>query len=237
MPYRRLPNTDQARIRALKQAVEKGDRANVYDLAISVKTLSEARNFLLKFEGAQAYYRECYENQSKASRKHQVNVKIVRLFISHFIQVLNLTVLRSEIKKANKSFYGLPIENNAVPDLSCETAIIEWGKKIIDGEQKRVAEGGPPIYNPTIAKVKVRYDIFMEGYERQKNLQSITNRSLEELASMRKRADEIILDIWNQTEKAFENVQPNEVYLNKCREYGIIYYYRTDEKPNKENPE
>lgn len=42
MPYRRLPNTDQARVRALKAAVEKGDVYNVRDLAISLKTLFEA---------------------------------------------------------------------------------------------------------------------------------------------------------------------------------------------------
>lgn len=68
MPYRRLPNTDQARVRALKAAVEKGDVYNVRDLAISLKTLFEARNFLLKFEAAQIYYTQCYDNQSRASQ-------------------------------------------------------------------------------------------------------------------------------------------------------------------------
>ena len=67
MPYRRLPNTDQARVRALKAAVEKGDVYNVRDLAISLKTLFEARNFLLKFEAAQIYYTQCYDSQSQAS--------------------------------------------------------------------------------------------------------------------------------------------------------------------------
>lgn len=51
MPYRRLPNTDQARIRALKAVVVKGDICNVYDLAVSLKALTDARNFLTKFEG------------------------------------------------------------------------------------------------------------------------------------------------------------------------------------------
>ncbi|KAA6314354.1 hypothetical protein EZS27_035019 [termite gut metagenome] len=230
MPYRRLPNTDQARIRSLKQAVEKCDRSDVYDLAVSVKVLSEARNFLLKFEGAQTYYKECYENQSKHSHKHQFNVRNARMFISHFIQVLNLAILRSEIKKINKTHYGLSLENNNVPDLTSESAILEWGGKIIDGEQKRMENGGIPIANPAIAKVKVHYDIFKDGYERQKNLQSITGRSLEGLASMRKKADEIILDIWNQVEKKFGEVYPNELRLNKCREYGVIYYYRTNEE-------
>jgi hypothetical protein len=230
MPYRRLPNTDQARIRALKLAVDKGDRSDIYDLAISVKTLSGARNFLLKFEGAQAYYKECYENQAKGGRKHQINVRLARLFISHFIQVLNLAVIRSEIKKSCREFYGLPVDNNTVPDLSSEVALAEWGKKVVIGEKKRLLEGGSPIYNPTIAKVKVHYDIFMEGYERQKNLQSITNRSLEELASMRKRADEIILDIWNQVEERFKAIIPGTLRMEKCQEYGVVYYYRANER-------
>ena len=87
MPYRRLPNTDQARVRALKAAVEKGEMYNVRDLAITLKTLFEARNFLHRFEAAQIYYTQCYDNQSRASRKHQMNVKTARLYISHFIQV------------------------------------------------------------------------------------------------------------------------------------------------------
>lgn len=76
MHYRRLPNTDQARIRALKAVVVKGDICNVYDLAVSLKALTDARNFLTKFEAAQAYYADCFERQARAGRKHQANVKI-----------------------------------------------------------------------------------------------------------------------------------------------------------------
>ena len=206
MPYRRLPNTDQARVRALKAAVEKGDVYNVRDLAISLKTLFEARNFLLKFEAAQIYYTQCYDNQSRASRKHQANVRMARLYISHFIQVLNLAVLRDEIKSVHKELYDLP-EANVVPDLLSEAA----------------------------ARVKVHYDIFLDSYERQKSYQSATNRSLDELASMRDRADELILDIWNQVETKFQEVNPNEARLEKCRDYGLVYYYRSNEKVKEES--
>ena len=217
MPYRRLPNTDQARIRALKSAVGKGDVYNVNELAISLNTLSEARNFLSKFEIAHNYYAQCYDNQVKESPKHQSNVKTARLYISHFIQVLNLSVLRSEVKPIHKKLYCLPIDNYNVPDLTSEAAMVEWGKRIIEGERKRTSQGGVPIYNPTIAKVKVHYDIFVDSYERQKALQVLTNRSLEGLATMRTRADELILDIWNQVEEKFRNISPNELRLDKCR--------------------
>lgn len=230
MPYRRLPNTDQARIRALKSAVGKSDVYNVNELAISLNTLSEARSFLSKFEIAHSYYTQCYDNQVKESPKHQSNVKTARLYISHFIQVLNLSVLRSEVKPVHKKLYCLPVDNYNVPDLTSEGAMVEWGKRIIEGERKRTSQGGVPIYNPTIAKVKVHYDIFVDSYERQKALQVLTNRSLEGLATMRTRADELILDIWNQVEEKFRNISPNELRLDKCRDYGVIYYYRTGEK-------
>ena len=106
---------------------------------------------------------------------------------------------------------------------------------IIEGEQRRTGQGGIPIYNPTIARVKVHYDIFLDSYERQKNYQALTNRSLDELSSMRERADELILDIWNQVEAKYQDVTPNEDRLDKCRDYGLIYYYRSSEKVKEEN--
>lgn len=234
MPYRRLPNTDQARIRALKAVVVKTDAYNVYDLAVSLKTITDARNFLTKFEAAQNYYVDCFDRQSKAGRKHQVNVKIARLYISHFIQVLNLAVIRSEVRVAHKEYYGLDAKNNNVPDLSTEAALVEWGHKIIAGENKRISQGGISIYNPSIAKVRVHYNIFADSYEKQKNFQLLTMRSLDTLAAMRAKADELILDIWNQVEKKFEEVVPNEKRLDLCRDYGLIYYYRTGEKRQEE---
>jgi len=101
-------------------------------------------------------------------------VKMARLYISHFIQVLNLAVIRNEIRALQKELYGLNVQENALPDLSSETALADWGRKVIEGERKRMGQGGIPIYNPTIAKVKVHYDIFMESYEKQKNLQVAT---------------------------------------------------------------
>ena len=235
MPYRRLPNTDQARIRALKAVVVKGDVCGIYDLAVSLNTLSKANTFLSKFEAAHTYYLDCFERQAKAGRKHQTNVKMARLYVSHFIQVLNLAVIRSEIREQHKEYYGLDTHNHNVPDLLSDTALAEWGKKIIEGENKRISKGGIPIYNPAIAKVRVYYDIFMESFERQKSYQMLTGRSLDNLSAMRAEADSLILDIWNQVEKKFEHIMPYEKRLDLCREYGLVYYYRTGEKKQNEH--
>ena len=41
MPYRRLPKTDQARIRALKAAVESGDAAAVADAQMRLRAAKD----------------------------------------------------------------------------------------------------------------------------------------------------------------------------------------------------
>ena len=229
MPYRRLPNTDLARIRALECAVEKEQKYGVRELAITYKIINEAKSFLVRFKKAQAIYQQCYDEQVKASKKYQGQMKMARLYISHFIQVLNMAVIRRELKKEVKTIYGLDPDNHSVPDLSAESALVEWGGKIIGGETERIKKGGVPIYNPTIAKVSVHYEIFKEAYFYQKNYQQSTNRNLEQLAGMRDEADALILEIWNQVEEKF-NELPSQVKMEKCMDYGVIYYFRKKEK-------
>jgi len=45
----------------------------------------------------------------------------------------------------------------------------------------------------------------------------------------------LILDIWNQVEAKFQEVNPNEARLAKCRDYGLVYYYRSNEKVKEES--
>lgn len=229
MPYRRLPNTDEARIRSLKAAVDNGYGENPHDLTISFHTLGEARAFLDIFEMARRNYKQNLERQAKENKKYQLLLKQAQLYISHFIQVINLCVIRGEIKKEYKTFYGLNPDNFSVPEMTSENAVIEWGQKIIDGEQERISNGGIPIYTPTIAKVSVHYEVFKEAYLTQKNLKDRTADSLKKLAGLRERGDAVIVDIWNQVEKKYESL-PLQERLNKCKLFGVIYYLRKNER-------
>ncbi len=231
MPYRRLPNTDQARVRALQTIVEMGESASdILALPYTLHMLTKAGNFLRIFKQKHNYYKICYQKQSQASKKYQVTTRQARLYISHFVQVLNLAIQRDEIPAADKSYYELEEDSLNVPDISSDTSLYFWGQKIIDGEHKRISYGGAPIYSPTIAKVKVFFDLFKEGYENQKNLQRLTATSLEEVAAMRGQADELLLEIWNSIENHFKDIESIEERCDACRKYGVVYYYRTSEK-------
>lgn len=226
MPYRRLPNTDNARIRALRTAIEKKRfylGGNVFSI-----DMSHLENLLRSFEASQIYYKKSLETQANSNKKFQKLIRDARLYVSHFIQVLNLCVMRNELKVVVKKLYKLPLDNYAVPDLSSNDALLEIGENIIEGEQARLLEGGTPIYNPTIARVNVAYSLFKDAYVSQKQYQATTARTLEELTAQRSDIDEVLRQLWNQIEAHFED-RPELERLNKCKEFGVVYYYRKGE--------
>lgn len=227
MPYRRLPNTDNARIKALRTAIEKKETA-YNDAALNFNT-QVLRGMLRKFESAQTLYKESLNKQAAENRKFQNKIKNARLYISHFIQVLNLSVIRHEIKKEMKTLYQLEPDNFAVPDLSSNDAVLSWGENIMKGEQDRVQQGGVPIYNPTIARVNVAFSMFKDGYFAQKTYQNTTARQLEALSQQREDIDKVICDLWNQIEGAFADLPYNNK-LEKCKQFGVVYYLRREEK-------
>jgi hypothetical protein len=70
MPYRRLPNTDAARIRAMKIALEKGKELPPHKMAFSSKTLVRLQKFLPQFENGINLLRQSVISQNKKSNEY-----------------------------------------------------------------------------------------------------------------------------------------------------------------------
>lgn len=228
MPYRRLPNTDSARIRALKAAYDKGKSIPPFQLAYSQSTFAKVELFINSFEKAMAHYKAAYNHQVERGKDYLQLMKKAKLYLSHFIQVLNMAINRGELQPTVREIYGMDLDESRIPSLNTEKDLIEWGKKIIDGEMARMRKNQAPITNPTIAVVKVRYEQFIESYNHQKILQQNTQRTLKELNTLRTKADEIILSIWNEVEASYAEL-PDDERREKATEYGLTYVYRKNE--------
>ncbi|MFP4604961.1 MAG: hypothetical protein ACOCZQ_01900 [Nanoarchaeota archaeon] len=228
MPYRRLPNTDKSRLRAMKNAHTKGKELPPFKLAFTQESLQRLSSFLPKYEKAIREYHDTYKIQTKNHKEYSNKVKKVKLYISHFIKVLNMSVIRGEMPPNSKKYYGLDENSRKIPSLNSEQDLLEWGQKLIDGENQRKIKGLPPVTNPTIAVVKVHYDKFVDAYRFQKQLQENHARSAETIQEFRKEADDIILNIWNEVEKTFEK-EPEDIKREKASEYGVVYVYRKNE--------
>lgn len=228
MPYRRLPNTDQARLRALRTAIRRAEEADYSERVIQYRTLSEAQKFVMLFENHISKYQQTFSSTISANKQYRHVVSNARMYISHFIQVLNMTVIRGEIKAEQKLLYGLQPTNHLLPDLTSEEDLLEWGEKIIQGEQARTKQGGFPIYNPSINKVKVFFDIFKENLASQRLHRQTTERVTQEVDPMRKQADQLILQLWNEIEEFYKDRLPY-ARMCACQNYGVVYYYRRGE--------
>lgn len=230
MPYRRLPNTDRARFRAIKVAITKGKEIPPFKLAFSQSTLQHAKQFFPAFEQAIIMQKEAQKTQVQRNKDYVNLQKKARLYISHFMQVLNFAILRGEMPASVRKFYGLNENDSKIPALISEQDILEWGEKIITGDSLRVSKGGNYITNPTIAVVKVRYEQFKDAHWKQKGLQEINNSAINKVAILRPEADKIIRNVWNEVEAHFENIQDDEERREACQEYGISYVYRPKER-------
>ncbi len=228
MPYRRLPNTDAARQKALLAANSLGKEIPPFKLAFSQNAFQKVQSFLPLFEKTMIEAKHSYENQVEKNKEFMASMKKARLYLSHFIQVINMAILRGELPVSERKFFGLDEDEKKTPDLHTESEIIEWGKKIIAGEDIRKAQGRSPVSNPTIAVVRVRYEQFMDAHTFQKTLQKNHHRAQEKLSSLRSTADEIILQVWNEVEEHFSNLPDNE-RREKAGQYGLQYVYRKNE--------
>lgn len=228
MPYRRLPNTDSSRLKALKTAYSMGKEFPPFKLAFSQSTFQKVQSFLPQFEHSMTLQKHAYSTQIQKNKDYINALKKAKLYISHFIQVMNLTINRDELPNNTRSYYNIEEHDKKVPLLNTEAEIIEWGKNIIDGETKRIREGKTPITNPTVALVRVKYEQFLDSYNHQKTLQKNTAREQKKLSELRKKADDIILKVWNEVEDKFKEM-PEDVRREKAKDYGLVYVYRKNE--------
>jgi len=237
MPYRRLPNTDAARIRAMREALKKGKELPPFKLAYSSSSYVRLQAFLPSFENIYQLQRQSMANQVNSNKSYQEIVKKARIYINHFLKVMNLAMQRGDLRKDTPEFFGLINGNSTFPTLSSEKDVIKWGKCIIEGEANRLRSGRTPITNPTIAVVKVHFEKFMDAWQFQKTLHKRTSDYSAQMAEMRKEADEIIVTIWNEVEETFSSISEESKRL-EAEKYGLVYVFRKSElEKNGEEPE
>jgi len=228
MPYRRLPNTDNARIKALHRAFELGTELPPFKLAFSQSMFQQLKSILPAFENAISAHRDAMNLHAEKNKNYHLMMKKAKLYISHFIQVVDMAIIRGELSPDIRATFGLPEEERRLPTLVSEDEIISCGKLLIDGERERKMRGKAPITNPTIAVVQVHYDKFLDAYNHQKSLKKRANMAHESLERLRSDIDDIIQQTWNEIEHTFKDL-PEEIRREKASEYGVVYVFRKNE--------
>lgn len=138
MPYRRLPNTDAARLKALKAALSKARELPPFKLAFSQKSYQKIQSFLPSFEHGIVQHKQAFNIQIKRNREYLQQLKKARLYISHFIQVTKMAVMRGDLPANILNIIGLEQIDKKNYTLATEKEIIELGEIIILGETQMI---------------------------------------------------------------------------------------------------
>lgn len=228
MPYRRLPNTDLARLRALRIAYEKGKELPPFKLAFTQATFVKLNSILPAFEKAFLESRQAYNKQVNSSLDYKKRLYTLKLYMSHFIQVVNMAVTRGDLKESDREYFGISGDQRKVPAFNTEANVIKWGEILMEGEARRIYKGLTPVTNPSIALIRVKYETFLESYRFQKTLQGNFKRTQNKLNGQRRTADNVILSVWNEVEESYKD-EPEEIRRKKAMAYGLVYVYRKSE--------
>jgi len=228
MPYRRLPNTDAARLKSIKAALNKGKSLPPFKLAFSANSYRKLQAVLPQYQKAISEQKNAQNLLAEKNKEYQKRLKKVRLYISHFIQVVNMAITRGDLGPENRKYFGLDKDEKKLPSLATEEDVIKWGKQLIDGEQQRRNKGLNPVTNPTSAVLQVHFDKFMEYYNYQKSIRIRCQLAQDDLHVRRTAADAIIQQLWNEVEKTFGDL-PEELRREKAGEYGLMYVFRKNE--------
>lgn len=228
MPYRRLPKTDAARLRALKTVLDSNDLYTVRNRFVDWQTINRAQPAYDRLLTASEQYRLACSACIRGVGRIDKLQRNAAMYVSHFLQVLMMSVERGEIKRPALKLYGLDEDALTLPNMKSVSSLLRWGRQAVEGEKARVKQGGRPIYNPTIGMVSTHIDIFNGSYQQRKRLKDNVARALESLKRIRPEVDDVILELWNQIEAHFKD-EPLETRLDMCRKFGVVYYYRKGE--------
>lgn len=231
MPYRRLPTTDKARLRALEKALERVGEISVKNIPFTKYSIEELQSAKNQFENTLKHYELDIKKQSENNKHYKEVFETARLYLSHFMQVLLFASERGEIKGGVKYYGNLQEYEGRIPSLNSEPEILEWGKIMVDGEQRRVREGGSAIYSPSIALVKFKLQEFNDAAIFQQNLKRNTLRTFEKMQALRKTTNEFIAQLWTEIENHLElEAGSAEEKRKLAEEFGIVYVLRRKER-------
>ena len=212
----------------MKTALDKGKELHPSKLAYSSRTIVRLEKFLPQFTHNFQLYRQVLASQNKKSKDYNEITRKARVYLTHFIRVMNMAIFRGDLPAETRAFYGLATDESTVPSLTTENELMSWGRRIIEGEEFRIKKGGSPITNPTIAVVKVRFENFLEAWNYHNTLSKRTSEYSDKNTNLRKEADEIILQLWNEVENSHAAL-PEEIRKTVNEEYGLVYFFRKGE--------
>jgi hypothetical protein len=238
MPFRKLPISDSDMTVAMQKLI------NAYDLrvtnqpdplkrvqAFSAETYDLLTGLLSVFEKEIRERTSALVEKTSANRPKVIAKNKLKKVVDHFIMVLNLAIDREVYTPHIRALYGLDMNQKNRPLIYSHNDITMFALKIIGGETIRIAQGGLPMQNPSLADVQAAYDEYISLWKTDSSRKSNFYLQREDVKHLRKQVRAAIREAWDEIEFFFrKNALPS--LRSKARNWGVEYGIRKGkEKP------
>ena len=223
MPTRHLPRTHDERSTALNACSSKYNATvNPSDRLITSAQYTTLSARIPLWTNARDAAAILLRTQTTATAATTLAFDNLVRYVSHFIQVFNMSIARGESTPSDRTFYQLDASSDVVPDLKSNADIRLWAAHIATGETARVAAGGTPMAKPSAAQVATALTAYTSADAAQSSAKTAYDLGQEAISTQRPATDALILDLWDTIEYNLRANDPTSL-RRKAREWGITY--------------
>jgi len=164
---------------------------------------------------------------------------ILEMFLSHFIQVFNLGVVRGKYSPQDRGFYQLDLGNAELPSMRSYADRVTWAQNLITGEAARQTAATTagtvfkPMANPDIAEVAAALAAYEAAHDAASPKKDAYDAAQKVVEGLRPPVDALIASAWDSIEFNLRHETPPSL-RRKAREYGVVYVPRPGEPPDPE---
>jgi hypothetical protein len=194
------------------------------DPVLGAKTISRLNGLYPKWRDELKGRRNVVGLQTEATAAVDEQKAKLRMWISHFVQNLNMAIERDAagFRAGDRTLYGLDANQSALPRMERETELLRVAEDVIDGEAKRIAAGGVPITMPTVGEIAAIYADTVNLLKTQYLQQHVYGKESDDVIALRAEVSELVKDIWDELEFAYRK-EPASSMRRRCRLWGVVY--------------
>jgi hypothetical protein len=241
MPFRRIPNTTPAVLRALQKARDQYLATPV----VAERAISAAQFAALDTSNATSLLSRFTKEVSEADQAQALQAPLtsvtaqkaaqLQMYVSHFHQALDNGIARGFFQAGARSYYGRDVSNPVLPPMSSYQELAEAAAKVDSGETARAtaeAGGYQLMANPARDEVNDVALEFNGAWAASKAALAKTDTEKEDVQALYPEAQALAEDLADTIEFFHRKDKVASSRRVKCARWGVVYVFGADETPD-----
>ena len=224
MPYFVPPSSDADRLTFLTHAVTNSQNKRIAtESQLSLETETELAAFVTQFESAFDVITSTQSARIRETRQRREALDALATYVRDFWEVLRRRARRLGEPSEVHTYYRLPLDGTTLKP-NMQTAWLGIAADVVKGDAEAVADGYPPMANPSAADVAAVLATAKTEAGEADIADDVFDQAQETVATLRVEADQWVGDIMAELRFVLRR-KPTDSQRRVMRTYGATFSY------------